>query len=187
MNAHGPFETNDQDFYIGESTDTKPIRQVRRGSKFVETNTQKTYLWTGSEEQGEAANWVEQYDAVTLGTRLAHERNPDSTTGTGYASIAEEGAMSAAIDLSNNASTVVYNGPALLLGIWVEVTIGTAAATIDDDTTDRVGVPVALPIGYHDLGGVIFETNLTVNPADSTTGTIRVKYRPLDPNVTWAY
>ncbi len=130
---------------------------------------------------------TDTYLAVGQETKTSGERNEESTTGADYVCIAEEGAMSSEIDLSGNSSTTVWPGPALLLGIWVETTIATEAVTIDDNTTARLTVPIALPIGYHNLGGVIFESNLTVNPGDGSTGKIRLKYRPLDPSVTWAY
>jgi hypothetical protein len=126
---------------------------------------------------------VRVYDA----TRRAGERQVGSTAGSDHIAIAGEWAISDAIDLSDNASTTVYDGPALLGGIWVEVTLGTAAATIDDNATARMTVPLAIPIGMHNTLGIIFETSLVVNPADTTTGTIRVLYRPLDPLASWAY
>lgn len=122
-----------------------------------------------------------------VASKGAGERQEDATNGADHMAVAGEWAISAAIDLSANPSTIVYDGPAILGGIWVEVTIGTAAITIDDDTTARMTVPVAIPIGMHDLKGIIFETSLVINPADGSTGTIRVLYRPLDSGVTWAY
>jgi len=122
-----------------------------------------------------------------VASRAAGERQVSSTTGADHQAVSGEWAISDPVDLSGNGSTTIYAGPALLGGVWVEVTIGTAAATLDDDTDDRVGLPVALPIGFHALPGVIFETSLVVNPADTSTGTIRILYRPLDTAVTWAY
>lgn len=120
---------------------------------------------------------------------MAGERNEDSTTGTDYQSVAPECAYSAEIDLSGNSSTTVYNGPAILCGYTLTVTIGTAAATIDDNTTAKMTLPVSWPIGdYPNIWG-IFETSLVVNPADTSTGTLQLRYRPLDAagdrGVTW--
>lgn len=119
----------------------------------------------------------------------AGERNEDSTTGTDYQSVAPECAYSAEINLSTDASTTVYPGPAILCGYTLTVTIGTEAATIDDNTTAKMTLPVSWPIGdYPNIWG-IFETSLVVNPGTNSTGTLQVRYRPLDASgdrgVTW--
>lgn len=128
-------------------------------------------------------NEGDQY--VEIASRLAGERNEDSTTGTDYTSVSGEWAISSAIAAGTGAT--VYNGPAVLGGIWVETTIGTAAPTLTDGGTTRLSVPIAIPIGMHDMLGVIFATNLVVAAGASATGSIRVLYRPLDTGVTWAY
>lgn len=173
--------------YLGAAVDTKPISGVKVGATFIETDTNNVYKWTGSEQRGTVADWDELYEGVTLGTKIAGERNEDSTTGSDTLATSRECASSGAIDLSTNASTTVYNGPAILCGIVLSVTVGTAAATIDDSATVRYPVPVALPIGPHEGFGTIFETTLVVNPDDSSTGTLYVYFRPLDAGVTWAY
>jgi hypothetical protein len=147
-------------------------------------------LWAQSYADADSAQMLKTHSGSLDVWKMsidAGERNEDSTTGTDYQATSEECASSDAIDLSNNASTTVWPGPALLLGIWVEATIGTASITIDDNATSRLAVPVAIPIGVHRLPGVIFETSLVVNPQDSSTGQIRLLYKPLDASVTWAY
>lgn len=166
-------------FYIGLSTDTKPdASTVPFGSKFWEHDNDEFYMSNGS-------SWVQTQESIK---RIAGERDEDSTTGQDHIAVSEEFAISDAIDLSNNASTTVYNGPALFGGIFCEADIATAAITIDDDTTTRFTVPTGIGTGsYLTERATIFETSLVVNPADATTGTIRVWYRPLDSSVTWAY
>ena len=129
------------------------------------------------------AAWT--YDAYAH----AGERNEDSTTGTDYQSVAAECAYSAEINLATDASTTVYAGPAILCGYTLTVTIGTEAATIDDNTTAKMTLPVSWPIGdYPNIWG-IFETSLVVNPGTNSTGTLQLRYRPLDASgdraVTW--
>ena len=126
------------------------------------------------------AAWV--YDAYAR----AGERIEDSTTGTDYSSTSMECGQSAEIDLSGNTSTTVYNGPAILCGYTLSVTVGTAAVTIDDNVTAKKTLPVSWPIGYYGPMGSIFETSLVVNPADTSTGTLQIEYRPLDADTTWA-
>ncbi len=171
--------------YIGAAADDKPITNVKRGSKILEYDTGKAYRWKGSEERGATTDWYEVYDPVSLGTRLASERNEDSTTGTDYLSVSPECKMSATIDLATDASTTVYPGPALLCNVWLSTTIGTEAATIDDNATAKITLPVAWPVNEYHVEGAIFETSIIVNPADTTTGTLQLRYRPLDTEVTW--
>lgn len=133
------------------------------------------------EEVFQTGNALHTYSAY----RGAGERIEDSTTGTDYLSTSPECAMSAEIDLSGNTSTTVYNGPAILCGYALTVTIGTAAVTIDDNTTAKKTLPVSWPVGDYGPMGLIFETSLVVNPADTSTGTLQLYYRPLDADNTW--
>lgn len=117
--------------------------------------------------------------------KLAGERGEDSTTGADYKSVAGEWATTGVI--AAGAGGTVYGGPCILHGVWVEVTIGTAAPTITDGGTTRRTLPIALPIGYHQLGDIIFETDCVVVAGASATGSLRFDWRPLDPRVTWPY
>lgn len=171
--------------YIGAAADDKPITNVKRGSKILEYDTGKAYRWKGSEERGATTDWYEVYDPVSLGTRLASERNEDSTTGTDYLSVSPECKMSATIDLATDASTTVYPGPALLCNVWLSTTIGTEAATIDDNATAKITLPVSLTVGSHNFHGARFDTSLILNPGTNSTGTIMLEYRPMDAGVTY--
>lgn len=116
----------------------------------------------------------------TLARAIAGERNPSSTTGTDYLSVSPECKMSATIDLATDASTTVHPGPALLCNVWLSTTVGMEAATIDDNTTAKITLPLALPIGSHNFHGARFDTSLVLNPGTTSTGTIMLEYRPLD-------
>jgi len=116
----------------------------------------------------------------TLTRAISGERNPSSTTGTDYLSVSEECKTSAIIDLATDASTTVYNGPVILNWAYLSVTIGTEAATIDDNTTAKLNLPVSLAVGVHPFKGARFDTSLVVNPGTNSTGTLTLCYRPLD-------
>lgn len=184
--AFQPWVRRDQrQDYIGAAADTKPITNVKRGSKAVEHDTNKTYRWTGREDQGASTDWKELYEGVTLGTRLAGERNEDSTTGTDYLSVSPECKTSTIIDRATDASTTIYNGPAILHWAYLSVTIGTEAATLDDNATAKLNLPVSMAVGVHPFNGARFDTSLVVNPGTNSTGTLTLCYRPLDAGVTW--
>ncbi len=117
--------------------------------------------------------------------RGAGERNTSSTTGTDYTSVSNECKMSATIDLATDASTTVHPGPALLCGVWLSTTIGTEAATIDDNTTARITLPVSMPVKDYDFLGARFDTSLVLNPGTNSTGIIMLLYRPMDATVTY--
>lgn len=179
--AFQPWVRRDQrQDYIGAAADSKPIANVKRGAKLLEYDTGKAYRWKGSEERGATTDWYELYDPVSLGTRGAGERNEDSTTGTDYLSTSPECSMSSTVDLSTDASTTVYNGPALLCGVWLSTTIGTEAATIDNNTTAKITLPVSMPVNVYNFLGARFDTSLILNPGTNSTGTIMLLYRPLD-------
>lgn len=160
------------------STDTKPTSasnpKPSHNDELFETDTGFWYVY---DETGWSLFPVHV-------PSLSGERLRTSSTGADHMAVSGEWAISDAIDLSGNDSTTIYNGPCVLGGVWVETTIGTAAVTLDDNVTARATLPVALPIGMHAFE-VIFGTSLIVNPADTSTGIIRVKWRPLDPAVTW--
>lgn len=171
--------------FSGTSSAVKPTNGLKAGAIFRETDTYRQYRYTGGPDKGDSTDWVHMPEEVTLGTAEAGERIEDSTTGTDYSSTSMECGMSAEIDLSGNTSTTVYDGPAILCGYTLSVTIGTAAATIDDNTTAKVTIPVSFPVNYYGPMGKIFETSLIVNPADTSTGTLQLDYRPMDADNTW--
>lgn len=172
--------------YIGAAADTKPTANVKRGAKAVEYDTNKTYRWTGREDQGASTDWKELYEGVTLGTRLAGERNEDSTTGTDYLSTSSECKPTGTVDLSAGSGTI-YNGPAIVEWLWVTTTPGTAASSIDDGSTAKVELPVSLAVGMYPIRGTVFCDSLKYTRGASGTGKFNACYRPLDASqVTWA-
>jgi len=52
--------------YMGSSSDTKPITEVKRGSIFIETDTNHVYRWTGIESLGASTDWVQNMQSVTI-------------------------------------------------------------------------------------------------------------------------
>lgn len=172
--------------YIGAAADDKPIQGVKRGSKILEYDTGKAYRWKGSEERGSTSDWYEVYDPMSLGTRLAGERNTSSTTGTDYASVSSECKPSGEIDISAGSGTI-YNGPAIVQWVQVSTTPGTAASSIDDNATAKIPLPVSFPVGVYPVNGTVFCTSLKYTRGASATGKMNVCYRPLDSaQVTWA-
>lgn len=115
--------------------------------------------------------------------RMAGERNEDSEDGDDYASVSRECDPQASINLATDASTT-YTGPIILCGYTLTVTVGTEAATIDDNATAKVDLPVSWPIGNYPGMDLLFRTSLVVNPGTNSTGTLRVWTRPGDAGVT---
>ncbi len=106
-----------------------------------------------------------------LPVQFSHGLNRDDDAVTVYPA----GCNMTTIDLSTDASTVVSSVPALLIGIYINVAVGTAAATVADNTTDKLTLPVGIAAGTNiDCHAAKFNTNLTVNPADTSTGSITV-------------
>jgi len=177
MAVQAVYKERSKHFYIGSSADTKPTATaIPPGSLFWENDTDLFY-------RSSDAGWVETQHSFK---RIAGERQEDSGNGTDYLTSMRHSAVSDAIDLSGNASTLVWDGPCIVNGIWVETTIASAAVTLDNDTETKLTLPIAIPIGPHDVPGLIFDTSLVVNPADASTGVIRVFFHPLDSRVTWA-
>jgi hypothetical protein len=83
------------------------------------------------------------------------------------------------VDTGDN-STTVYNGPAILLGVYVNTVLSAHTVVIQDNATAKVTLPASLAAGTNlAFPGVRCETSLVVNPDDSSTGNITVFYRPL--------
>lgn len=59
--------------YIGTSSDTKPVRGVQPGSRFLETDTNITYVWKNSSSSGASTDWVQFGNGVSLQTLVAGE------------------------------------------------------------------------------------------------------------------
>ena len=83
-------------------------------------------------------------------------------------------------DVSVDGPTVIYAGPALLLGVYVNTSIATATVVLADNTTAKVTLPVSLAAGASvNCYGARFETTLVIDPGDTATGNVTVFYRPL--------
>lgn len=125
-------------------------------------------------------NALHVYDAY----RKAGERNITSTTGTDYMATSLECKPSGEIDLASG-STTVYNGPAILCGYIITVTPGTAASSIDDNSTAKIPLPVSFPVNSYSAHGAIFATSLKLTRGASATGKLVLMYHPLDTSVAW--
>lgn len=83
------------------------------------------------------------------------------------------------VDVSNN-STTVYNGPALLFGIYVNTVLSAHALPIKDGSTTVVSLAASSAVGTNpSFPGIRFETSLVVDPDDAATGSVTVAYLPL--------
>jgi len=83
------------------------------------------------------------------------------------------------VDVADN-STTVYDGPALLFGVYVNTVLSAHTCPIQDSSTDVITLPASLAAGTNlSFPGIRFETSLIVNPNDSGTGSITVAYRPI--------
>lgn len=173
------------EIFIGLSSDTKPTLGVHSGAQFLETNTNKLWLWKNTSDQGAAGDWVENYQAVTMGTAQAGERNIGSTTGTDYVAALSECKSSGEIDLASGSGTI-YPGPALICGFMISTTPGTAASSIDDNVTAKIPLPVSFPVNVYPGFGTIISTSLKYTRGSGTgTGKFVVWYHPLGDVVTW--
>lgn len=86
---------------------------------------------------------------------------------------------SAVVDLATD-STLVFNGPCLLVGVYVNTVLSAHACPIQDDATAVVTLIASLAAGSQvDCRGVKLSTSLVVNPDDIATGNITVFYIPL--------
>lgn len=77
-------------------------------------------------------------------------------------------------------TTTVYNGPAILLGAYVNTVLSAHVLPITDAATTVCSLPASAAAGsVYSFPGIRFETSLIVNPDDAATGSITVAYRPL--------
>lgn len=83
------------------------------------------------------------------------------------------------VNVADN-STTVYNGPAILLGAYVNTTLSAHVLPITDAATTVCSLPSAAAAGsVYSFPGIRFETSLIVNPDDAATGSVTIAYRPL--------
>ena len=78
-------------------------------------------------------------------------------------------------------SITIYNGPALLYGIYVNATISDHSTVIKDGSTAVLTLPNSAAIGsMYTFPGIRFETSLICDPDDATTtGNLTFAYRPI--------
>ena len=75
-------------------------------------------------------------------------------------------------------STTVYNGPAVLYGVYVNTVLSAHALPIKDGTTTVLTLPASAAAGsMYTFPGIVFGTSLVVDPNDSGTGNVTVVYR----------
>lgn len=116
--------------------------------------------------------------AGRIGTRMDHAVDPASgltevTSGVHFESIGTT------VDTSAD-STTVYNGPAILLGIYVNTVLSAHTVVISDAAVAKVTLPASLAAGTNlAFPGIRFTTSLVVDPDNSSTGNITIMYRPL--------
>ena len=111
-------------------------------------------------------------------TWMHYNNNADGTTNDATLGVHGEWLYSV-VDVSAN-TTTVYDGPAILHGIYVNTALSAHALPIEDASTTVVTIPASATAGsiYHPFD-IKFATSLIVNPNDSATGSITVAYRPL--------
>lgn len=77
-------------------------------------------------------------------------------------------------------STTVYNGPAILFGVYVNTGLSAHALPLKDSSTTVVTLPASAAAGaMYTFPGIRFETSLIVDPNDAATGNVTVAYRPI--------
>ncbi len=85
----------------------------------------------------------------------------------------------AVVDLSDN-STTVSTKPALVIGIYINTVLSAHTVVLKDDTAPVLTLVASLAAGTMvDIPPIRFETNLIVDPNDSSTGNLTIFYRDL--------
>ena len=85
----------------------------------------------------------------------------------------------AVVDVAAN-STTVYNGPAILFGVYVNTVLSAHTCPITDGSTTVITLPASWAAASSaTFPGIRFETSLIVDPNDAATGNITVAYRPI--------
>lgn len=101
---------------------------------------------------------------------------------TRQAELVEQETEYAVVSVNDN-TTTVYNGPALLYGVYVNTALSAEAVPITDGATTVVSIPASAAAGaQYPFPGIRFGTSLIVNPNDASTGSITVAFRRVDSN-----
>jgi len=83
-------------------------------------------------------------------------------------------------DTSTNGPTTIYNGPCLLMGVYVNTVLSAHTVVLADNATAKITLPSTLAAGSERcFYGARFETSLVIDPDDASTGNITVFYRPI--------
>jgi len=83
------------------------------------------------------------------------------------------------VNVADN-TTTVYDGPALLFGVYVNTALSANALPIQDSSTTVVSIAASAAVGTNiTFPGIRFETSLIVNPDDAATGSVTIAYRPI--------
>lgn len=86
------------------------------------------------------------------------------------------------VDLSVN-TTTVFDGPAILFGVYVNTVLSAQVCPITDGSTSVITLIASLAAGQNlTFPGVRFDTSLIVNPDDAATGNITVLFRKVNPD-----
>lgn len=150
--------------YIGSSSDAKPTGAIQSGSQFYESDTGKTYYWTGtSDNQGTTANWVEYIPRVSLGTLLSCE---DQTLSSCWVSLA-----GTPVNINTAASTQAKASAGETMAFYVNSTGGGTVRFYNQVNAtcnaNPIGGVITPAVGPHAYGGK-FSTGICV----LTTGVI---------------
>lgn len=80
-------------------------------------------------------------------------------------------------------STTVYDGPCIYYGATVTTVLSAHTIAIADNATpiDAFAASAAVGTSHNFATGIRCETSLKVAPNASSTGTIAVYYRPMNP------
>jgi hypothetical protein len=119
---------------------------------------------------------------------IAGERQQQSTTGADHLAVASEWATKLMAWNGSLAARTIYDGPCLVAGFEVFAAMSAHASDFEDNGVSRYPIPASRGVGTYTFPGpIIFEFNAIWDPGSLTGGQILVFYRPLAPNVKWAY
>lgn len=84
------------------------------------------------------------------------------------------------VDLATD-QTIVFNGPCLLVGIYVNTVTSAHTCNISDGAVTALILKASYAASTNlELNGIEFKTSLVINPNAAATGNITVFYIPLN-------
>jgi hypothetical protein len=108
---------------------------------------------------------------------MTYSQNVVQTDASGNQLIADGSCLMSVIDLSGDTATTIV-GPAVLLGVHVDVVMSAHAVTIGDAAVTKITLAASTAAGTNlDFHSALFSTSIVVTPNVSSTGTITVFYR----------